>query len=186
MEHTLDKGKNIFSGAVDPEIAELMGIEDDQEASPDFDDLFGAGEKTKKDESETVDLSIKTFKKITKLTDKPKPVFEDKEYYKKALSGGGEAAQRLHEFLSKFLAAKDPQERSMWRGKVIPAYWNLLETIVASPIEPKPVPRTLVLRYGAVLPSVLSPEQKSPSFRCTYVRREAGKTFSISFRSTTG
>ncbi len=161
MEYAVDKEKNIFSGEVDPEIAELMGIEDDQEASPDFDDLFGTSEKTKKSESETVDLSIKTFKKIEKLTDKPKPIFEDKEYYKKALSGGGEAAQRLHEFLSKFLAAKDPQERSMWRGKVIPAYWNFLEAIAASPIEPKPVPKTLLFRYGAVLPSVLSPEQKS-------------------------
>jgi len=157
-DRKIDNAK--FSGELDPEIAELMEIsEGEEENPPGFADLFGEGpiEQEKADE---VDLSRKTFAPITRFEDKPKPYFADKDYYKKAI-GGEPEAQRFHELLSKFLSTQDPKDKAIYRGKVIAAYWNVVAGIVTKVYKELPIPKLLTLRFGLVLPSLLSDEQKT-------------------------
>ena len=60
----------------------------------------------------SVDLTQKTFKPVEKYyMDTPSPVFADNTYYKTALSGENEAAQRLHAMLTKYLTCKDVKDK---------------------------------------------------------------------------
>ncbi|TFG63938.1 MAG: hypothetical protein E4H36_04315 [Spirochaetales bacterium] len=154
--------KGIFSGEIDPEIAELIGVEEGEKGSaeaPGFTDLFdeprgeGAG-------AEQIDFTAKKFTKIEKFEEAPKPFFNDKNYYKTALSGEGEDAQRVHEYLTKFLKSEDTQDKSMWRSKLIPVYWNVAASISRKIYSKLPMPKLLILRFGALLPTLLSEEQR--------------------------
>ena len=61
-----------------------------------------------------VDLTIKSFEKITKFfSDIPNHIFSDPNYYKAALSGENEAAQRLHAMLTKYLTCKDVKDKTI-------------------------------------------------------------------------
>ena len=72
---------NIFSGEIDPEIADLMEIEDT--AAPDFDDLFEEEGGVKKQQRDEVDINRKAFSPINKFhEDRPVPLFSSKDYYK--------------------------------------------------------------------------------------------------------
>jgi hypothetical protein len=110
--------------------------------------------------AQDIDLSRKTFPAISKRQEGPKPFFQDKNYYKKALGGEGDEAKRFHATMSQFLNTKDPQERSMYRGRLIAAYWNLAENIAVKAGGNLIMPKQLLLRFGAVLPSIISPEQR--------------------------
>lgn len=147
---------------IDPEIAELIGAEnaDSAEDQPDFGALFGEKNESSDSQSEEVDLTKKTFPAITKREEAAKPFFTDKNYYKIALGGEGEASQRLHEILSKFLSTQDPQERSMHRGKLISCFWNLAEKIAIKSASDLPIPKKLSLRFGALLPTLISSDQR--------------------------
>ena len=158
---------------MDPDIAELIGLDssDDNGDPPEFDNLFDAeqdvGDLDPVDQGapraagpEIVDLKRGSFPVITQRHGEPKPFFQDKNYYKTALNGEGEAAKRFHAIMTQFLNTKDPQERSMYRGRLIPAYWNLAESIAAKAAGELPLPKQLLLRYGAVLPTVISPQQR--------------------------
>ncbi len=157
---------NPFSGNLDPEIANLMGIDPNQSKEtempednpPDFTTLFG--EEVKKEEPETIDFSKKKFEIITKTYEESKDFFKDKNYYKIALSGEGEAAKRFHDLLTKFLNAQDPQDKSMYRSKLIPAFWELAGSITRKITTSLPMPKKLLLRYGVVAPNLISPEQR--------------------------
>ncbi|MDZ7795422.1 MAG: hypothetical protein U5P10_17530 [Spirochaetia bacterium] len=152
-----------FSGDIDPEVAELMGIdEEDNEETPDFTDLFGEAKADKLPPSaQEIDLNKSSFPKIEKFfKDTPNPLFSSTDYYKQALSGEGEPAQRVHSLLAKFLNVQDPKERSLYRNKLISAYWNLAASI-ASKIHTKlPAPKRYMLRYGYLLPTAVSKEQR--------------------------
>ena len=111
----IDK-ENVFSGDVDPEIADLFGIKEDD--GPSFNLLFneGAAEEDNSEQKEEIDFSKKSFSAISKLfEDKPAPFFRDKSYYKTALSGEGEESQRFHKILSQYLNIENPKERSAMR-----------------------------------------------------------------------
>ncbi|MCK5674615.1 MAG: hypothetical protein KAH95_14640 [Spirochaetales bacterium] len=72
----------VFSGEIDPEIAELMGIEEAEEITPGFDDLFNEG-VSEKMELDKVDLSKEAFNPVTKFSeDRSNPIFSSKEFYK--------------------------------------------------------------------------------------------------------
>ena len=115
---------DIFSNDIDPEIAALLSDSDSgpskvsatptpkktvvkAENSPKFDSMFGnmdVSGKAKEKSPTKVDLSVTKFDHIEKiLSDKPHQVFSDPEYYKKALGGEGEKAQKMHNLLSKYL-----------------------------------------------------------------------------------
>ena len=119
--------RDLFSGDMDPEVAELIGAADadtDTDDVPDFGDLFE--DNAPSDDEPTpagdIDMSVTTFTRPAKTEDDPKPLFNDKNYYKTALTGEGEVSKRVHSILGQFLNAKDPQDRSMYRSRLIPAY----------------------------------------------------------------
>lgn len=157
-------GNDSFSGDIDPEVAELMGIEEesDSEAAPEFADLFGGTtDEQVASSSQDVDLSKKTFPAIhTFFRQSPNPVFFSTDFYKQALSGEGDEAKRVHALLAKFLNVEDAKERSMYRAKLISAYWNLASRIAVKIHTRLPEPKRYMLRYGYLLPTAVSKEQR--------------------------
>ncbi|MDC7124491.1 MAG: hypothetical protein PQJ46_02925, partial [Spirochaetales bacterium] len=142
--------------------------ESSKEAPPEFSDLFGGGssedspmdllfgEDSSKEKAGN-DLSQKGFLPVEKLfEEKPLPIFAEKGYYQKALSGEGEPSKRFHNFLSQYLNSDDPKEKSAIRNKLISAYWDLTENISKKVFEDLPTPKKYALRFGAILPNLLS------------------------------
>ncbi|MEW5816436.1 MAG: methyl-accepting chemotaxis protein [Spirochaetota bacterium] len=154
------EGQSIFAGDIDPEIADLIEIEsEDANDQPAFSDLFGE----EKDEGAPTDkaaITKKAFPRITKREEAPKPFFNDKDFYKKVLSGEGDEAHKIHELLTMFLKVKDPQEKSLYRNKLIPAYWNLAANMVSRICTPLSLPKILLLRFGVLLPTLISQDQR--------------------------
>ncbi|MBN1686808.1 MAG: hypothetical protein JW852_09150 [Spirochaetales bacterium] len=150
-----------YGGDIDPEIAELIGVDDEsEEAAPGFGDLFGTAPESEETQKEAVDLGKKSFAQITETEEAPKAFFQDKDYYKSAMGGEGEVAKRFHATMTQFLNTQDPQERSLYRGKLISAYWNLVEQIAARAGSALPLQKRLMLRFGVVLPNIISAEQR--------------------------
>jgi len=109
-----------------------------------------------------VDLGVKGFGPPGKLlNDTPSDVFDDPQYYKTALSGENESAQRVHVQLSKYLTSQDPKDRSVFRQNIISAYWELLRGMSEkSGNMHLPMPKRMLMRFGILLPSLFKPEQK--------------------------
>lgn len=150
---------DVFSGEIDPEIAALMDIEEVEELPPDFEDLFSDG-TVKKQKAEKVDLTKEAFALPSKISeDRTNPIFSSKEYYKSVLSGEGDASKRVHSLLSQFLNADDPKDKSMYRAKLISATWNLSSSII-SKFSSLSQPKKFFLRYGFLLPTLVSREQR--------------------------
>ena len=152
--------QNVFSGEIDPEIADLIGLEEEPGAgAPDFSDLFEA-EASESADQEAPDFSKNAFPQITKIEEEPKPFLRDKNFYKIAIAGEGEISKKVHEHFSKFLKAEDPQDRSIYRSRLIPAYWDLAGHIAGKIYSNIPLPKIILLRYGVLSPSIISAEQR--------------------------
>jgi hypothetical protein len=133
--------------------------------APDFSDLFDEPRPPHMDmemPGETGALADgEAFNRYDKLlTDKPQPIFRNKDYYKILLGGEGEISKRIHQLLGNFLTAEDPQDRSVHRGRLTPAYWELAGNIAGKVTQKLPVPKTMLLRFGILLPTAISPEQR--------------------------
>ncbi|MDC7226466.1 MAG: hypothetical protein PQJ61_06850 [Spirochaetales bacterium] len=162
MSDNQNNKNNVFSGEVDPEIADLFGIEEND--GPSFDLLFEEGQSDKKNDhpKETIDLNKKRFEPVDKFFEtKPAPYFKNKSYYQQALGGEGEESQHFHKILSQYLNIEDPKQRSAMRSKLISAYWELAESMAKKIHTGLPDPKLLSLRYGAVLPNLLSAETRN-------------------------
>ncbi len=109
-----------------------------------------------------VDLSIKEFKEIEKpFNDEPDDRFNDPNYYKIAIAGEDSASQRLHMVLSKYLTCKDIKDKMVYRQQVIMAYWELVRVMAPKAGSKSfPMPKRMLLRFAALLPSLFKPEQK--------------------------
>jgi hypothetical protein len=109
-----------------------------------------------------VDLSKTAFAPVTKfVADSPDPVFEDPDYYKTALSGEGEAAQRLHATLTKYVGCRDPKDRGVFRPQVTTAYWELVKSLapkLGARVLPKP--KLMLTRFAVVTPRLLTAEHR--------------------------
>jgi len=154
----------LFSGDMDPEVAALIGLDDDDagdDGSPGFQDLFDEA-PTDNDSGGTgdIDMSVRTFTRPAKLEEEPKPIFSDKDYYKIVLTDEGDISKRVHQLLGAFLNASDPQDRSMHRGRLIPAYWELFRSIASRITTRLPQPKVMMLRFGLLLPTMVSAEQR--------------------------
>jgi hypothetical protein len=150
---------DVLAGDLDPEVEELLGIDDQNEGGqPSFTSLFG--EEKKDDDLEIVDISLKRFQAASRLEQEPKPYFNDKQYYQKVLAGVGEAAKRLHSILNQFLTAKDPQDRSLYRGRLIPAYWDVASQVAQRIKVDSSFPKRFLLRFGVLSNTFMSPEQR--------------------------
>ena len=131
--------------------------------TPDFDSLFGAAGVVIEERSKAefdVDLTRSRIAPVVKDAEAvPNDFFSDPDYYRKALASEGEESQKLHALLSKYLQSKDPKDRGVYRQQLIPAYWNLIHRVALKCASANfPIQKQLLLRYGALLPTLLSPE----------------------------
>ncbi len=168
----------MYQGDIDPEIAALIGAdkapssssETPPPARPDFSKLFGGGAAANKAASPApekvdaieVDLVENGFPKIPKLFEEiPHKAFDDPEYYKKTLSGEGDPAQRVHGILQKYIAAKDPKDRGVFRQQIITAYWDFLAGVARKTPGKLPDPKRYLLRFGILHPTLISAEDRA-------------------------
>jgi hypothetical protein len=165
---------------IDPEIAALLGNADEEASSkaaggptggaaalesgkPDFAALFGEPGEAPQDFDSgeaAVDLTRKTFAPVERVeAERPATWFSDPAYYKTVMNGEGEEAQKLHEILGKYLKASDPKDKGVFRQQLVPAFWYVAGKIALhSTGSSAPMPKKLLLRFGALLPTLLSPE----------------------------
>jgi hypothetical protein len=162
---------NVFQGEIDPEIASLLGTEVSAPAEiaplpPDYADFSGdsaearakAGEEAPANDA--IELSG-SFPDVTKkFEDTPNPAFSDPTYYKTALSGEGDIAQRFHGILQKFLKTTDPADRTIFRQQIITVYWDFLLGVAKKAVGKLPDSKKFLLRFGILHPALLSPEEK--------------------------
>ena len=122
-----------------------------------------------------VDLSRKEFLPIEKFTnDTPSEVFNDTKYYKTALTGENQSAQRVHQVLSKYLTSQDPKDRAVYRQQIVTAYWELLRGMVGKMAYPEvPMPKKMLVRFGVLLPSLFKQESKEFFSKIFVENREA-------------
>jgi hypothetical protein len=148
---------------LDPEIEALLAeVGGRYNVDNDFSDDDFADMLDDDKPSDAVDLSKKNFTLIGKLfEDAPDPIFNDPAYYKTALSGENETANRLHATLTKFITCQDPKDRGVFRQQVTTAYWEFLKGI-AQKITSRslPKPKKFLMRYAVVHPSLFTPEYK--------------------------
>lgn len=157
---------NSFQGDMDPELAALLGTAGEGVANPlpDFNDIFGPADKTGKKtaDGQTVDPTESGFPRLTRyLEEKPHNFFDDPNYYKTALSNEGEIAQRVHTILQKYLAAKDPKDRSVFRQQLISPYWEYLLSVARKSTGNIPSAKKYLLRFGMLHPNFVNPDTKT-------------------------
>ena len=156
--------QNIFQGDMDPDIAELLGtgIDDGNDAPPpDFNNLFNDGSIEPAQAAPDVSLGKEPFPNIEKRFESvPHNFFSDPNYYKTAMVGEGDIAQRVHTILQKFLNAKDPKDRSVYRLQFITAYWDFLGAVAKKAPGKLPDPKKFLLRFGIMHPTLLDAETR--------------------------
>ena len=122
-----------------------------------------------------VDLSKKEFAPIDKfVSDTPSDVYNDTKYYKTALTGENQSAQRVHQVLSKYLTCQDPKDRAVYRQQIVTAYWELLRGMVGKMAYPDTaMPKKMLVRFGVLLPSLFKEESKNFFSKIFFENREA-------------
>ena len=160
------------SGQLDPDIADLMGITaTTQTQKPEFSVLFTEEARLEQKGPDDVNLSKKSFDIQTKLEEKPKPYFKDKNYYKNLLADEGETARRAHQLLTQFATAKDPKDKSVYRARLTTAYWELAQRVAAKISLHMPLPKRLLLRFGILSPTLISVEQRDVISRIVFANK---------------
>jgi hypothetical protein len=158
---------NMFQGEMDPEIAALLGAEVKPKApgapaadfASVFDDALPEGGEAPQ---EGVDLTAGGFPEITKRFESiPIEAFNDPNYYKVALSGEGDISQRVHTILQKYLNAKDPKDKGVFRQQFILAYWDFLINVARRAPGKLPDPKKYLLRFGIIHPTFLDGENRA-------------------------
>ena len=109
-----------------------------------------------------VDLSKKAFAPIEKIFEEtPSDIFNDSSYYKTALTGEDNSAQRVHAVLTKYLKCADPKDRAVYRQQMVTAYWELFRSVAPKMGDDfVPISKRMLLRFGVLLPSLFTAEQK--------------------------
>lgn len=149
-----------YSGEIDPEIAALLQS-DGPPSAPRFDELF-TGPKVEKTATDlTAEFTKVSFNPVQVFSEAPKPWFENPAYYKSVLADMGEVAARVHKVLTDLMNATDPETRGQNRLRFIPAWWDFLEALVRDLNSSMAEPKRLALRFGVLLPSLITPEQKN-------------------------
>jgi hypothetical protein len=143
---------------MDPELAALLGIELD--ASSDKQDAVGSAVM---DERVEVDLNERGFPEITKrFADAPHAAFNNPvAYYKNAVANEGEVSTRLQGLLQKYVNAKDPKDKSVYRQQLIPVYWEFLKSVAKKATGDLPDAKKYLLRFGMLHPSFLDEQDRT-------------------------
>ncbi|MBN2627808.1 MAG: hypothetical protein JXA95_14160 [Spirochaetales bacterium] len=149
-----------LSQELDPDIASLLDDSLSPNSDvPDFAALMGQQEASKVPVGE--DMVFKEeFEPIKAFEQPPQKYFYNPNYYKIALAGEGEAAELLHKNIAAYLNASEPQEKTTFRMRLITNYWNYLRTMAKRVGTELNLPKKLTLRYGALIPTTTSPEQR--------------------------
>jgi flagellar biosynthesis chaperone FliJ len=177
----MDKKNPAAQNGLDPDLAELLDVAEaepvadptaeagpDHVGGPDFHTLFSE-EKPEPKLADGTDTTRQRFPTIIKiLEEKPRPFFEDKDFYKKLLAGEGEEATRLHDLLGKFMKAEDPEEKSKFRAQLISAFWEVGSRIASRTGREMVIPKRLFLRFGILSPGFLTPELKDMVSRIVF------------------
>jgi hypothetical protein len=177
--------ENVFQGEMDPEIAALLGtgvgaavngapnpaaILGESAGLPEADEGAGGPDRT-----QGVDLGAESFPEISKRFEEiPHTFFSDPNYYKAALSGEGDIAQRVHGILQKYLTAKDPKDRSVFRQQFINPYWDFLLGVAKKTPGKIILPKKFLLRFGILHPTFISAETRD-FFSKIVVENELGQ-----------
>jgi len=151
MSSSFDTSDNLF-----------VSSQDTGDDAPDFEDLFGepgADDLSFGDEGRAGD-DDERFQHLDVVKEEPKHYFRNASYYQDALGGLGEIAKRLHSTLAQFLKADNPEDRSNYRSRLIPVYWDVAKQIAQHAYGKLPDPKKLVLRFGVLLPTMLDKEQR--------------------------
>ncbi|MCK5571070.1 MAG: hypothetical protein KAJ15_15210, partial [Spirochaetes bacterium] len=120
---------------LDPEIADLLGIQSGT-ADP---EIVTAGQT-----APSTDKIQKTEMRSLNLHGS----LTDKNHYSKIIDMTGEYGTRLNEILSKFLKATDKDEKSMYRERLTPAYWNMLTHLINNFFSSLTDEKQALYRYG--------------------------------------
>ena len=157
---------NVFQGEMDPEIAALLGASAKPKSGdpvPDYASLFNdTSDEEAPADAEEINISSAGFPEITKrLEDVPHKAFQDPNYYKAVLSGEGDISQRVHGILQKYLNAKDPKDRSVFRQQFIPAYWEFLTNIARKAPGKLSDAKKFLLRFGILHPNFLNADHRN-------------------------
>ena len=123
-----------------------------------------------------VDTRRKIIRPVKKMfEEESNHVFDDTTYYKTALAGEGAQSQRVHQLLSKYLNCQDPKERVVFRQQIQSAWWEFLKLTCEKISDPTmPMPKKMLIRYGVVLPSLFTAEQKD-YFSKALLKNETGE-----------
>jgi hypothetical protein len=149
-----------YSQELDPDIASLL---DDSltpsTAVPDYNTLMNGKVPSKEKKSE-LDITKEQFDPITVFEQPPQKYFYNPNYYKIALAGEGESAEKLHKNIAAYLKATESQDKTTFRLRLITNYWEYLRTLATKLGPELKRPKRLTLRYGALIPTTTSPEQR--------------------------
>ena len=99
-------------------------------------------------------------------------VFYDENFYKNVLKGEGDSSNRLHKALTGFISAKESEEKSLYRDRLIASYWEFVGKVIRK-ITHLTAPRQFLLRFATLSPSLLSESQKK--FICNSINYSNSK-----------
>jgi hypothetical protein len=157
----------MFQGEMDPEIAALLGksVSSGRGAAqpPEYSSLFLDDPSDDADaiDAPEVDITEEHFPEITKRSESvPRQVFNDPNYYKKVLAGEGDRAQRVHTIVQKYVNAKDPKDRGVFRQQLVSAYWDFLLGVAQKAAGRLSEPHKNLLRFGVLHPNLMGPADK--------------------------
>ncbi|MDR1127808.1 MAG: hypothetical protein LBL20_00730 [Treponema sp.] len=156
---------------LDPEIAALLsevgiGIDSSGSFEDDFSSPFpgtdGTGDILPEDAGKNeVDLSEQTLPEVTKkLEETPHDGFNNPDYYKIALNGEGDIAQRVHTIFQKYIKTQDPKDKGVYRQQISTAYWDFLSSVARKATGRISEPKKYLLRFAILHPGFLKPEQR--------------------------
>ena len=140
---------------LDPEIAELLGIQADEK---DFtiDSVPAPSSAPKPATGVTKPTSGSGKNKINLRS-----VLTDKDPYSKIIGKTGEKGARFNELLSKFLKTTRKDEKSMYRERLIPAYWNMITSLIDNLFYEPTDERLSLYRYGLLNNTFIDEEQQN-------------------------
>jgi hypothetical protein len=164
---------NIFQNKeeLDPEIAALLGgagVEalPSGNSADEFSSLFSDGDVAGNVSPEGagkdgIDLLAQALPEVTKkLEETPHDGFADPNYYKIALNGEGDIAQRVHTILQKYINTQDLKDKGVYRQQLSTAYWDFLSSVARKAAGNIPGPKKYLLRFAILHPGFLKPEQR--------------------------
>jgi hypothetical protein len=147
---------------LDDQDSNLYDEQQDEHQNEDFDDFPDLDDDSDDGDHHEVDLTATGFPEVTKRFEPiPHNFFADPNYYKIALSNEGDIAKRVHGILQKYLNAKDPKDRSVFRPQLLTAYWECYRNVARKAPGKIPEPKKFMLRFNLLHTGFIDSETKN-------------------------